>query len=476
MNAPIVRLFVLFVVLFAVLVAFTSRWTVFEAASLRDNPDNRRQLIEEARVKRGRVTSRDGTLLARSVPAGAGTYTRRYPERQLFSQTLGYAFTNLGRAGTEQEYNPFLTGEKQGEVDSVLEQLQGKSSEGDDLRLNLDPQAQRVAVAQLGGRRGAIVAMEPRSGKVRVIASVPQYDPNDVDSRFRRLNREPGSPLLNRVTQAGYKPGSTMKVVTASAAIDTGRYEPGSTLDGRSPQTFGGVPLNNFGNQSFGTIDLTQALTQSVNTVWARVGTDLGIGTMARYMQRFGFYDEPPMDYPRSQMRPSGEFNRRGRLLDPRSRRIDVARMSIGDESQLAVTPLQMATVAATIGNGGVRMEPRLGDRVTDRDGREVEDVEPVEAERVVSRRTAQQVTEMMANVVREGSGTAAALEGVEVAGKTGTAEKDPARRLNQVWFIGFAPRKNPKMAVAVTIETVVGGTGGEVAAPIAKRVLESLL
>lgn len=473
MNAPIVRLYVLVAALFGLLVLSTSWWTVFEAEGLRDNELNRRTLLEEARIERGRIRSADGTVLARSVPGPGETWQRTYPSGELFGHAIGYSYTNLGRSGLEQSRNGLLTGQET-EIDSLVDQLAGKRREGDDVTTNLDAAGQRIALQALGGQRGAVVAMEPRTGRVRVMASVPQYDPNRVQRSFRRLARQDGSPLLNRATQGGYPPGSTFKVVTAAAALDSGRYTPDSTVSGKNGKAISGVPLQNFGGQDYGSIPLTEALTNSVNTVWGEVGVKLGRGRMGEYMERFGFYRKPPLDYPARQRAASGEFGKRGRLLDRESRQIDVGRMAIGQD-KLAVTPLQMATVAATVANGGLRMKPRLTRRAVDPDGRTSESIDAEEAERVMRRSTASQLTGMMANVVKEGTGTAAALEGIEVAGKTGTAEIDPARDINQVWFIGFAPVRNPRIAVAVTIERS-DGEGGTVAAPIAKRIMEALL
>jgi peptidoglycan glycosyltransferase len=215
-------------------------------------------------------------------------------------------------------------------------------------------------------------------------------------------------------------------------------------------------------------IDLTTALTKSVNTVWAQVGVKLGKRTMADYMERFGFYADPPMDYPGFQMLPSGEY-RNGKLLAPESQFIDVGRMAIGQD-KLLVTPLQMASVAQAIGNGGVRMEPRLVQKVVDPDGRTTATPLPKEATRVMSAGSAAALTAMMKQVVKEGTGTAAALQGVEVAGKTGTAEIDPAAGINDLWFIAFTPR----VAVAVVLERQ-HGVAGTVAAPVAKQVLQAL-
>ena len=363
-------------------------------------------------------------------------------------------------------------------MSSIVDDLSGKRTVGDDVVTNLDPGAQRVALQALGGRRGSVVAIEPATGKVRVMASTPGFDPGDLRSAkvYTRLAREANSPLFNRATQAGYVPGSTMKVVTAAAALDSGQFTPDSTLSGKSPIIVSGVPLKNFSDEQFGSITLTTALTHSVNTIWAPVAVKLGRATMAKYMERFGFGSDPPLDYPDGQMVASGVYDTaRQALISPGSERVDIGRVGIGQE-RLRVTPLQMATVAATVANGGVRMKPRLTSRIVDQDGRTVKRIEPEEAERVMSRESAEQLTEMMSQVVKEGTGTAAALEGIEVAGKTGTAELNIAREIDQPWFIGFAPRTNPKIAVAVTLENIVGGQGGVVAAPIAKQVMESLL
>jgi peptidoglycan glycosyltransferase len=240
-------------------------------------------------------------------------------------------------------------------------------------------------------------------------------------------------------------------------------------VSGKNGKVISGAPLNNFNGEDFGDIDLTFALTNSVNTVWAEVAEKLGKKTMNEYMTKFGFYSDPPMDYPDRQMAPSGVNKGRKRLVKPTSDQVDIGRVAIG-QGDLEVTPLQMASVAQTIGNGGMRMKPRLVSKILDPDGRTIDEPLPEEAERVMSKDSAAKLTEMMKNVVKEGTGTAAALEGVDVAGKTGTAEIN-LQGLNDPWFIGFSDR----FAVAVVFERVQGGTGGTVAAPVAKQVLESL-
>jgi peptidoglycan glycosyltransferase len=411
-------------------------------------------------------------VLARAVREAGETFGRRYPTGELFAHAVGYSYTTIGRAGLERSRNDELTGRRT-ELVTALESILGRSNEGDDIRTTLNAKAQQVATDALSGsgHKGALVALNVKTGGVLALASNPSYDPNGLDNRatFARLNRdEANAPLLNRATQNGYPPGSTMKVVTAAAAIDTGRYRPDSQVSGENGKVISGVPLNNFGGEDFGSVDLTFALTNSINTVWAEVGEKLGGRTMQRYMERFGFYAEPPMDYPDQQMTASG-VRKRGKLVPMTSRAVDVGRAAIG-QGDLFATPLQMASVAQTLGNGGVRLEPHIMAKSVDPDGRVVEEVEPQEAEQVVSRQTARELTVMMKNVVREGTGTAAALEGVEVAGKTGTAELNNSG-LNQPWFMCFTP----EVAVAVTLERFQGGTGGTTAAPIAKQVLQAL-
>jgi peptidoglycan glycosyltransferase len=471
MNVPIIRLYGLIAFLFGVLVFATSWWSVFTAKALRENTANRRPLLAEERIKRGTIRSADGKVLARSVKIDKDRYGRRYPTKDLFAHAIGYSYTSIGRSGLEEFRNDPLTGRRTeliGAVDSLL----NKRSVGDSIRTTLNAKAQRAAIDALKGRKGAVVALDPSNGAVLAMVSEPSYDPNGLDegNTFKRLSTDDAnSPLVNRATQSGYPPGSTMKAVTAAAALDTGKYRPDSRVSGENGKKISGVPLNNFNSEDFGDIDLTEALTNSVNTVWAEVGEKLGKQTMGEYMTKFGFYKPPPIDLPADQLLASGERDR-GRLLSPGSRKIDVGRMAIGQD-KLLVTPLQMATVAATIANGGVRMEPHITQKIVDPDGRTVEEFKGERAERVINENTARDLTAMMKNVVKEGTGTAAALEGVDLAGKTGTAEIDIERNINDPWFIGFTD----EFAIAVVLERVQGGTGGVDAAPVAKSVLEAL-
>lgn len=475
MNRPIVRLYGLVFVLFAVLVAFTSRWTVFESASLRTSALNQRAVLEQQRIARGEIIAADGTVLARSVRGAEGIYRRVYPTGALFTHAGGYSFIDLGQAGIELYRSSELNGQNGGSVQSILDQLQGRRPSGNDVQTALRPSAQRVALQALGEHEGAVVALQPQTGAVEVMASSPGYDANSLSSSsaYERLTHAPGAPLVNRATQFGYAPGSTFKVVTAVAAIDSGRFTPQSTVSGRNEVPISGVPLKNDNNESFGQITLTEGLVHSVNTVYAQVAEQLGKQTLAHYMSSFGFGRKPRLDYPEAQMSSSGEYLN-GRLIPPTSEYVDVGRMGIGQD-KLQVTPLQMAEVAAAVANKGVLMTPHLATAIVEPDGHVVQRIAPKVQSVVMHPSTAQSLTTMMEAVVKEGTGTSAQIPGVQVAGKTGTAETQIGTAINNVWFIAFAPAQDPRVAVAVTLRGVPG-QGAAFAAPVAKQVIEALL
>ncbi len=477
MNRPIVRLYGLVVLLFAVLIAFTSRWTIFEASSLRANPLNERGLLQQLRIDRGEIVAADGTVLARSVRGSEGNYTRVYPTGAEFTQAVGYSYIERGQTGLERYRSAALDGETGTSVRSILNELQGRRPQGNTVLTALRPSAQRVAISALGEHEGAVVALDPRSGAVKVMASTPGYDANAASSQsaYERITGEPGAPLVNRAVQFGYAPGLTFKVVTATAAIDSGKFTPESLVNGRNGVTISGLALKNDDNESYGDITLTEALAHSVNTVYAQVAERLGKQRMARYMRRFGFDRKPQLDYPGEEMSASGEYLHK-RLLSPTSAQVDVGRMGIGQD-KLEVTPLQMAEVAAAVANHGELMVPHLTTAIVEPDGHVLQRVSPKVQSVVMRPSTAAAVTTMMEAVVYSpgATGTSAQIPGVRVAGKTGTAETQIGTAINNVWFIAFAPARDPTVAVAVTLAKVPG-QGASFAAPVAREVMEALL
>ena len=486
MNAPIARLFLGMLVLFALLVGFTSNWAVFDAEDLQANAENKRPLLEAQQVERGRIISSDGEVIAESFPKGKGDdlrYIRRYPQGSLFGNPIGYSLIDQS-SGFERAEEAVLTGDEN-EFVTLLDQIRGRSQEGSDIVTTLDAGAQRVAMDLLGqqGSPGAVVAIEPGTGAVKVMASTPGYDPNADAQTLAKLAADgTDSPLFDRTVQSTYPPGSTMKVVTAAAALDSGEFTPDSVLNADSPQVFSGVELANSGNESFGDIPMRTALTNSVNTYWARVGEQLGPETLLEYMERFGFLRDPQVELPDDQKAPSGIYALQkdggSELVDEG---FDIARVAIGqggEEGSLLASPMQMAQVAATVANSGTLMRPTLVEAIKDPDGRTTEELDPEEQSEVMSEESAAALAEMMTSVVDEGTATALAgdLGGTPFAGKTGTAEIDVEAGLNQVWFIGFAPVEDPQIAIAATVERCTGCFGGDTAGPIATAVMRELL
>jgi len=300
MNKPIARLFTVVLVMFALLVAFTSRWTIFEASALKANHENKRPGLEQQFVARGEIVAADRTtVLAASLRSHSGVYQREYPFGPLFAAAIGYYDPYNGRTALEAYRNGVLAGSPL-QQSSIADQLEGKRTNGDEVVTTLDEHAQQVAYSALAGRAGAVVAIVPSTGAIRVFADSPTYDPNQVKTAagVAAINRAANGAQVDRVTQAQYAPGSTFKVVTAIAAIDTGKYTPNSVLSGKSPIVVSGQPLANDGGTSYGNVTLSTALTQSINTVWAQVALGVGAPTLQTYMERLGFYTKPPIDLP----------------------------------------------------------------------------------------------------------------------------------------------------------------------------------
>ena len=332
-------------------------------------------------------------MLARNVASGSGNsriFRRIYPAGPLFSHAVGYSFVSKGRVGLERSRNAALTGEE-GEFGTIFSQLQSQDREGKDVTTTLDPDGQRAALQALGGRNGSVVAIDPQTGRIRVMVSVPEYDPNRVPRAFSSLSTDRNRPLFNRATQASYPPGSTFKVVTAAAALDTGKYTPQSVVDGSSPRKVSGVPLANSGGAGLRPDQPHRRPHELGQHGVGAGGRDASAaGTLEEYMGRFGFNQDPELDYPDGQMNPSGVRNSKGRLLDGDDG-FDVGRVAIGQggaEGEIQVTPLQMAQVAGAVGNKGRLMRPRLTERIVAKDGR-AERVEPKLQSRVMSEKAA---------------------------------------------------------------------------------------
>jgi penicillin-binding protein A len=485
-NRQIIKLFAFIMVLFGVLVGFTAWWSVFNAKELKASEWNRRPLYEQQQIPRGRILADDGSVIAKSIPQGKGvnrTYVRHYPMGSLFGHPIGYSFIEVAQSEFEKFHNEELTGEES-EFGTILDQLTGQKQEGEQIVTSLDPHAQEVAMHALEAAGfGAVVAIEPSTGAVKVMASNPGYNPNSIPNvkKYEKLNKENiNRPLVNRATQGQYPPGSTFKVVTAAAGLESGAITPESTINAPGSIIDEGHELANDGHIDWGPIPLDTALTNSVNTWFGQLGQKIGQDKLFTTMEKFGFNAIPPIDLPEDEVEPSGVIDLETGKLLTRKDPVDLARVAIGQE-RLLVTPLQDAMVAAAVANKGKLMKPQIWKRVVNVDGSVTKRMKPSVYSEPIKPKTAEELTTAMEGVVSEGTGTNAAISGVKVAGKTGTAETPSNKACgggseeNQGWFMGFAPADHPKIAIAATVECTTQ-FGNDVAAPIFREVAEALL
>jgi peptidoglycan glycosyltransferase len=466
--------------LFVALFAQLNYVQVVRAGKLNDDPRNTRTATKDFSRDRGFIQTADGAVLARSVPVdGVFKRLRQYPEGALFAHITGYFSFTFGTEGVERTYADDLSGRA---LEVRLERIEDLISEKDvtgNVTLTLHKSLQQKAQQALGDRKGAVVALDPRNGAILAMWSFPSYDPSplsahsqaDVQAAWNRLQTDPGKPLLPRAYRQRYFPGSTFKVVTAAAALDrkpelaTKNYPVLKELD--LPQTNRTLP--NFGGGRCGGT-LPQLLRVSCNTGFGQMGLDLGGENLSAEAEAFGFNDRPPLDLPvvaTSLFPEADEFRQNQPAL---------ALSAIGQQD-VAASPLQMALVAAAIGNNGVAMEPHVMAEIRDSEGERVRGFDEGEWKRVTSQATANAVRDMMIGVVNGGTATRAAIRGVQVAAKTGTAQTtgDDAH----AWIIAFAPAEAPRVAVAVIVESQPGvseATGGRVAAPIARDVMQAAL
>lgn len=486
MNRQITRVAGVAMALLVALIVATTYWQTWARPALAERQDNEIQRVAQFQIKRGLILS-PSRVLARNRERqvdGRTLFFRRYPQGRLTAHVVGYSTAARSRTGLERSLNPTLTGSERGLaslVDQSLDKLGGKPIAGDTVVTTLDVNGQRTALDELGSRCGSVVALDPRTGRVRVMVSSPSFDPNDIESNFGRVERigadcTPASPLLNRASQGLYPPGSTFKVVTASAALESDRYTAASTFVDPGYCTVYGKRVNNFDtSRPFGTVSLAAALQFSVNSVFCNIGLELGAKRIVKQAKAFGLYERPPLETPESERLPSGLY-RDGELYDPkRDRDVDAGRLAFGQE-RLLVTPLQMAMVAGTIGNGGVLMRPFVVAKTVSPNGKTRERTRPVKVRRAVSPTTARDIGEMMMRAVEAGTGTAARIPGLAIGGKTGTAETGIDGR-NVTWFIAFAgdEGQKPELAIAVVLQNQ-SLTGGATAAPIARQVMQALL
>jgi peptidoglycan glycosyltransferase len=475
-NAPLRRVAISVLVLFTLLILNVNYIQVVRSDDLRSRTSNTRVLAAQYDRERGAIVV-EGTAVAESVPTdGRLKYLRQYPQGELYAAVTGYHSLIYNNSQLERVENDVLAGsDGRLALRRLADMFTGRDPAGGDVVLTLDPAVQEAAMAGLEGVTGAVVALDPDTGAILGMASTPTYDPTLLSSHdpaairayWEELEAAERDPRLNRGIGDNYPPGSLFKVIVAAAALEDG-LTPESVVpapeefplpdSSRTIPNFGGSACSPSGEQS-----LIDALTISCNTAFAALGIELGEDRVREMAEAFGL-DGEGFEIP-LQVAPSGI----GGIVDDAA----LAQTAIG-QRDVRMTPLQAAMIAATVANDGVLMKPYLVDQVQAPDLTVIDSTEPEVWREPISEEVANQLTEMMTSVVAEGSGRAARIAGVQVAGKTGTAQVSPDVA-DHTWFMGFAPADDPQIAVAVFVANG-GGTGGERSAPIARQVIQAYL
>lgn len=444
----------------ALAITLTYRQAFSEAISA--HPGNRRALLEEFYVERGSIFTIDGAPLAVSKKTGE-TFKRSYPKGAQSAAVTGYYDPVRGRTGIEAAQSEWLAAGKHfRSFNDWLNAAANKPRRGFDVTLTIRSDIQQRAWELLEGRQGAIVALDPKTGAVQALVSRPIFDPNLVADHWPEISSTEGL-LVNRATQGLYPPGSTFKIITTAAALDAGTAKPSSIYNGPAVLPVYGGKVTNFADQDAGRMSLTKAFAKSTNTIFAQVGLDVGADRLTRTARGFGFNSEPPLD----------TFIAKSVIEDPGSMdRLMTAWTAVGQGETLA-TPLQMALTGSAIAAEGQIFRPYLTAVVRDYTGLVRFEAGPRPWLRAAKAGTAARIKAMMIESVRSGTSVAAAVEGVKVAGKTGTAEVGGSAQPH-AWFVGFAPADDPKVVVVVLVEN--GGLGGRTAAPIAREIFKTAL
>ncbi|GAA3341590.1 penicillin-binding transpeptidase domain-containing protein [Curtobacterium pusillum] len=482
MNRQLRGVSTVIVLMFVALFVSTTSIQFFSADSLRADSRNSRTILASYSTKRGAILV-NGSPIAESTPVDDQyQYQRKYTNGDLYSAVTGYFTIGQGNAGIESAENTVLSGNSDASFFQNLNAiLTGQDVQGDNVNLTIDPDVQQAAYDALGDNTGAVVAIQPKTGKILAMVSKQGYDPNSLTShdtqnvidQYKSLESNAAKPLQNRAIGGDlYTPGSVFKLIVASAALEGGKYNLDSEFPNPSRLQLPGTStyINNAEGGSCGggdTVKLRTAIQYSCNIPFAELGQKLGYDAIKSMADKYGFGDaiEVPMRATASQY---PDVDSTAQLM-----------LSSFGQASVRVSPLQMAMVSAGIANDGKVMQPSLVDSITTSDLKTVESFSPKQYSNPLSPSEASDLTEAMQSVVSSGTGTNAKIDGVDVAGKTGTAEGGTGDPYT-LWFTGFAPAKDPEVAVAVVVGNGGGlgqsGVGNTVAAPVAKKVMEAVL
>ena len=463
---------IIFSVLFAVLVANLTYLMIIKAPEYQAMPSNNHTLARQAKMERGTISTVDGVVLAQSVRQDDGSYEREYPAGTLAAHIVGYSSQKFGTAGIEAAYNDALRGEQNfASFTDVVNSLAGIQTKGNDVTLTIDSTIQKAAQDALEGQVGAVVAMNPETGAVYALASSPTFDAADYETLLTKAadNASDSSELFNRATQALYAPGSTFKMVTLAAALQDGIAQANSIYDSPGEMDIGNAPVTNVKKRSYGKITLEQAMWYSSNTVFGQVGVQLGADLLVNMACSFGFNENIDFDVPLAMsLMPNPEE------MTEWETAWAACGEPVGEHESPAgpqATVMQMCMVGSAIANEGALMKPYLVDGIYNANGERGFTPIPMKLKQAIDKKTAEAEIEVMKGVVTDGTGSKAAIDGVSVAGKTGTHERGDGD--DDSWFVGMAPADDPKVVVAVAIERGESGAGASAAHDVMKTALE---
>ncbi|GAE88448.1 peptidoglycan D,D-transpeptidase FtsI family protein [Acetivibrio straminisolvens] len=465
-NKKIIHVLIAICSLFFIIVGYLTYIQLFRSRDFMANTYNRRQFKIEENTARGNIYDRNGVLLAYSEAKG-GEQERIYPYGSLYSQVIGYSSKVYGKSQIEAAYNKELLGVD--DLSQVFGMVSGSNlptRKGNNLYLTVDHKLQALGGELLNGKKGAVVAMDPKTGEILALVSSPNFDPHakELEKNWQSMVESPDAPFLCRAVQGLYAPGSTFKILITAAAIENGLEN--KVFDDSGSIVIDGREIRNSESKAHGKIDLKRALAVSSNVVYAQLGTELGMTKFTDITNRAGFEMGIPFDIPMS----------KSRFPYEKMDKTDLAEAAIG-QGKILVTPLHMAMITAGIANEGVMMEPVLVKSITNSEGKSSKEIKVNRLGRIMEADVAEKIKVMMQEVVTSGTGYNAAIKGINVAGKTGTAENELSvkkKAKEHSWFVGFAPAEDPKIAVAVIVE--YEGSGGDVAASIARKVMKEYL
>lgn len=455
----------IFIGLFAIIFLNLAYIQVYQAEDLLKNPHNSHVTAKASQVQRGKILDKHGIILAdiTSDSENPNEWKRIYPFGEVFASPIGYVSEKLGYAGIESTQNLYLAGNNLilhslGPLAQLFEQ-----NVGSDVHLTIDSNYQQAAYNALGDRKGAVVILNRKTGEILALVSRPTFNPNTIDQDWDNLRVDENSPLLNRASQGLYPPGSVIKPMIGDGMLTNNVATVDTTINCTgSLKLNGGYSLSDSGGEAHGIVNLAKAIEDSCNSYFGTMGIRLGSKGLKETFSRFGYDQELTTDFVNNKPQLPDFDN----LSDG-----ELAQVGIG-QSTLLVTPLRMAMLAGSIGNEGIMMKPFIVKNITSPDNSELENQEPTVWRKVSSPEITQIIYNDMQNVIKNGTGTRANIPGIEMIGKTGTAENSAGK--DHAWFIGCADMPNEDIAFAVIVEN--SGFGGSEAAPIIKNILTSIL